>query len=130
MGDGDREIKGYVAPAGGRWASPRTALIAGLLAAAALAAFAPILALAQEFSLSNFGTPFLIELPYVAVGFLVAFFVVGRLVLPEWSSEWVAGLAVVLFIPFTPLVTRYSRVLWIHYDRWAWPGADFLGPPG
>jgi uncharacterized protein (DUF983 family) len=66
---------------------------------------------------------------FLAVGFLATFFVVGRVLLPEWSSEWVAGLAVMLFIPFTPLVTRYSRVLWIHYDRWAWPGADFLGPP-
>jgi hypothetical protein len=53
-------------------ASARTALIAGVLAAIVLAAFAPILALAHQFSLSNFGTPFVIELPYVAVGFLIA----------------------------------------------------------
>jgi uncharacterized protein (DUF983 family) len=66
---------------------------------------------------------------FLAVAFLVGFYVIGRLLLPGWSSEWVAGAAVLLFIPFTPLVTRYSRVLWIHYDRWAWPGADFLGPP-
>src|SRR5579862_6555531 len=71
MGGGDRGINGRAALEG-RWGSPRTALIAGALAAAALAAFAPIVALAHQFSLSNFGTPFLIELPYVAVGFLVA----------------------------------------------------------
>ena len=43
-----------------------------MAAASALTAFPAILALAHQFSLSNFGTPFLIELPYVAVGFLVA----------------------------------------------------------
>jgi hypothetical protein len=26
-----------------------------------------------------------------------------------------------LFIPFVPMVTRYSRVMWIYFDRWAWP---------
>ena len=72
MGGSDRGLNGRPEPEAGRWASPRTALVAGVLAAAALAAFAPILALAHEFSLSNFGTPFLIELPYAAVGFLVA----------------------------------------------------------
>jgi hypothetical protein len=53
-------------------ASPRTAFVVGVLAAALLASFAPILVLAHQISLSNFGTPFVIELPYVAVGFLVA----------------------------------------------------------
>ena len=72
MGGRDRGVEGRAAPQGSRSASSRTALIVGVLAAAALSAFAPILALADEFSLSNFGTPFLIELPYVAVGFLVA----------------------------------------------------------
>jgi uncharacterized protein (DUF983 family) len=66
---------------------------------------------------------------FLAVGFLVLSYVAGALLLPAWPREWVAGLAVVLFIPFVPLIARYSRVLWIHYDRWAWPGADFLGPP-
>ena len=25
------------------------------------------------------------------------------------------------YLPFVPLVTRYARVLWIYFDRWAWP---------
>jgi hypothetical protein len=55
-----------------RLASPTTALAVGLVEAALLVAFAPILVVAHQFTLSNFGTPFLIETPYVAVGFLVA----------------------------------------------------------
>ncbi len=27
------------------------------------------------------------------------------------------------FLPFVPAVTRYSRIIWIHFDRWAWPDA-------
>ena len=72
MGGSNRILNGRPVPELGRWASPRTAVVVGVIAAATLAAFAPILALAREFSLSNFGTPFLIELPYLAVGFLVA----------------------------------------------------------
>ena len=61
-------------PAGrlARLASPTTALVVGLVEAALVVAFAPILIVAHQFTLSNFGTPFLIETPYVAVGFLVA----------------------------------------------------------
>ena len=32
-----------------------------------------------------------------------------------------------VFLPFVPAVTRYARVLWIHFDRWAWP--DPSQPP-
>jgi hypothetical protein len=53
-------------------ASPRTALGLGGLVAALIAAFAPVLALANQFGLSNFGTPFVIEVPCAAVGLLVA----------------------------------------------------------
>ena len=66
---------------------------------------------------------------FLAVGFLVVCYITGCFLLPSWSREWVAGLAVLLFIPFAPLITRYARVLWIYYDRWAWPGADYPGPP-
>jgi hypothetical protein len=55
-----------------RLASPTTALVVGLVEGALLVAFAPILVVAHQFTLSNFGTPFLIETPYVAVGFLLA----------------------------------------------------------
>ena len=58
----------------------------------------------------------------MAVTFLALAFVAGLLLFPGWPQEAVAGLAVAVFLPFVPLVFRYSRVLWIHCDRWAWPG--------
>jgi uncharacterized protein (DUF983 family) len=45
----------------------------------------------------------------------------GHLLLPTWDLGTVVLLVGVLFIPLTPLVTRYARVLWIYFDRWAWP---------
>jgi hypothetical protein len=30
-------------------------------------------------------------------------------------------LAKVTFLPFVPMLYRYSRVLWLYFDRWAWP---------
>ena len=31
------------------------------------------------------------------------------------------GLAAVAYVPFMPLVFRYSRVFWIYFERWANP---------
>jgi uncharacterized protein (DUF983 family) len=46
---------------------------------------------------------------------------VAHLIFPEIDLGWlILGLAV-LYLPFVPLVTRYARVLWIYFDRWAWP---------
>lgn len=65
---------------------------------------------------------------FLAVGLSVACFMVGGVLLPDWPREWVAGLALVALILAAPLLARYARVLWIHYDRWVWPGADFHEP--
>jgi uncharacterized protein (DUF983 family) len=57
----------------------------------------------------------------LAVTFLVPVFFLGRFLFPDWSSMLVAGVAVVAFLPFVALTFRYSRTLWIYYDRWLWP---------
>lgn len=44
-----------------------------------------------------------------------------HLLAPTWDLGLIILLAGALFLPFVPAVTRYSRVLWIHFDRWAWP---------
>jgi uncharacterized protein (DUF983 family) len=41
-----------------------------------------------------------------------------RLVLPDWGLEWLVLLAFPPFLLFVPLLFRYSRVLWIYFDRW------------
>jgi uncharacterized protein (DUF983 family) len=46
---------------------------------------------------------------------------VGHWLLPGWKLELVMLLVVVFYIPLMPVVFRYSRVIWIHFDRWAWP---------
>jgi hypothetical protein len=40
---------------------------------------------------------------------------------PNWPGAWAAVLAVLLYLPLTPLVFRYSRVLFIYMDRSADP---------
>lgn len=48
--------------------------------------------------------------------------IVGHWLLPEWHLA-VLLLTVVypLFLLLVPVVFRYSRVLWIYFDRWASP---------
>jgi uncharacterized protein (DUF983 family) len=48
---------------------------------------------------------------------------VGYLLLPDWDTGNVALLAIAAFVPLVPMVFRYSRVIWIYFDRWAWPGS-------
>jgi hypothetical protein len=45
----------------------------------------------------------------------------GHLLLPDWQIEIVIGLSAVAYIPFMAPVFRYSRVLWIYFERWANP---------
>ena len=40
---------------------------------------------------------------------------------PEWPLYWVFLLAAVLFLPLVPAVFRYSRIIWIHLDRYIDP---------
>jgi uncharacterized protein (DUF983 family) len=44
------------------------------------------------------------------------------LLLPTWDLGVLVLLGCVLYLPVVPIVFRYSRVMWIHFDRWAWPG--------
>ena len=44
-----------------------------------------------------------------------------HLIWPEMDLGWAVLIAVVLYLPFVAPVFRYSRVIWIHFDRWAWP---------
>jgi uncharacterized protein (DUF983 family) len=46
---------------------------------------------------------------------------VGHLLAPNLDLGWLVLILGVLYLPFVPLVTRYARVLWIYFDRWAWP---------
>lgn len=52
-----------------------------------------------------------------AVAVLATSFLIATALLPDWSSPVVALLATLPYLPLMPFVFRYSRVLWIYYDR-------------
>ena len=49
----------------------------------------------------------------------------AHLALPDFDLGWLVLILCVLYLPLVPMVTRYARVLWIYFHRWAWPT-----PPG
>jgi uncharacterized protein (DUF983 family) len=57
----------------------------------------------------------------IAIVFLSLFMLGFHLLLPHWDLYWVGLLAIAAFVPFVPLVFRYSRTIWVYFDRWAWP---------
>ena len=57
----------------------------------------------------------------LAVAFLVTLLYVGHWFFPEIDLGWMVLISAACFLPFVPVVTRYSRVLWIYFDRWVWP---------
>jgi uncharacterized protein (DUF983 family) len=48
---------------------------------------------------------------------MLFFFFALRALLPEWDGPLVALLALIAYLPLVPAVFRYSRVLWMYYDR-------------
>jgi uncharacterized protein (DUF983 family) len=43
------------------------------------------------------------------------------LAFPDLDLGWTILIAGGIFLPFVPLATRYSRVVWMYFDRWVWP---------
>jgi uncharacterized protein (DUF983 family) len=39
-----------------------------------------------------------------------------HLFLPDWPDARVLGAALAIFLPFVPLLFRYSRIFWMHFD--------------
>jgi uncharacterized protein (DUF983 family) len=59
---------------------------------------------------------------------LVASFLAGHLLLGDWNPHLVLILVFLPFIPLVPLVFRYSRVIWMHFERWVCPSDISAGP--
>jgi uncharacterized protein (DUF983 family) len=53
----------------------------------------------------------------IAVVLITALFWLVSLFMPDTSFNIALTLAVILFLPFVPLVFRYSRIIWMHFDR-------------
>src|SRR2546430_475077 len=56
----------------------------------------------------------------LAIVFLLFGLWIGALLLPDLDLGWIVLLSAACFVPFVPMVTRYARVIWIFFDRWAW----------
>jgi uncharacterized protein (DUF983 family) len=62
-----------------------------------------------------------------SVVILSALFFTAYALLPGWGSYLVALLTTVLYLPLTPALFRYSRVLWIYLDRLLDPNGALAG---
>lgn len=58
---------------------------------------------------------------FLAIVLLTGFYFLWYLLLPDLNVNLVALLATLCFLPLAPLTYRYSRVIWVYFDRWAWP---------
>jgi hypothetical protein len=57
-----------------------------------------------------------LSIPLIALLTLVEYFL-----LPGWSLFRLVLLASLLCLPLIPAIWQYSRVIWIHFDRWLDP---------
>lgn len=60
----------------------------------------------------------------MGVPFIAAALALGYFFLPSWPLHWTLLLSWLVFIPFAPAVFRYSRVLFIHFDRYFDPDGE------
>jgi uncharacterized protein (DUF983 family) len=58
----------------------------------------------------------------IASVLLGAFFVLAWWLFPDWNPLLIVLAATVPYLPLTPAVFRYSRVVWVHFERWVCPG--------
>lgn len=59
---------------------------------------------------------------------LVLQFWLAYLLLPDQHELAVLGLVLLMYLPFMPVVFRYSRTLWIYLERWLCPSDISAGP--
>ena len=59
----------------------------------------------------------------LAVVILVPLFFLFQWLLPNWPGLLVAALATLPYLPLTPFIFRYSRVLWIYFENYVEPSS-------
>jgi uncharacterized protein (DUF983 family) len=64
----------------------------------------------------------------LSVFLLVPCFVLTYWLLDGWNRNAILLLVLVPYLPMTPLVYSYSRVVWIYIDRWVCPSDISAGP--
>lgn len=56
-----------------------------------------------------------------AIPIIAVLTLVNHLLLPDWRLYKLVLLAWGVSLPLIPLIWQYSRVLWLHFDRWVDP---------
>jgi uncharacterized protein (DUF983 family) len=59
---------------------------------------------------------------------MISFYFVAAALLPDWNGQILPLIALALYLPFVPPVFRYSRVIWIYFERAGCPGDASAGP--
>jgi hypothetical protein len=59
---------------------------------------------------------------------LATLYFIAAYLFPGWDPTAHAGVAFLVYLPLVPAVFRYSRVLWIYYDRTLDPDGALAGP--
>lgn len=57
----------------------------------------------------------------MASALLGAIFLLVWNLAPTWDPMWHAIFAAACLLPVAPTITRFSRVIWLYFDHWAWP---------
>jgi hypothetical protein len=57
----------------------------------------------------------------MAIPIIALMTLVEHLLLPRWGLFALVMLAWALCLPLVPTIWQYSRVIWIHFDRWVDP---------
>lgn len=73
----------------------------------------------QGYFLGAMGVSYLVGTPLLSAMIAILSF----LVFPEWPAYKAILPALLIFLPVVPLVCQYSRIIWIHFDRWIDPDA-------
>ncbi len=65
----------------------------------------------------------------LGIPIIALFTLVVYLIVPSWHLWQDVLVAWVMFLPLVPAVYRYSRLLWIHFDRYFDPDEGDESPP-
>jgi hypothetical protein len=60
----------------------------------------------------------------LAIPLIALLTLIEHLMILSWPLFYLVALAWVLCIPLIPWIWQFSRVIWIHFDRWVDPGED------
>ncbi len=60
----------------------------------------------------------------LGIAILIPLFFLFKWLLTGWSDIAVATISLLPYLPLTMLVYRYSRVIWVYFDRWSTLSAE------